>query len=96
MKRMSKRKRRVKKTVQKAVVPPITPTPPVTPEVQELMTQLVEKCTSLVYDLVECDCNERKDCQVFVTARDIARVLRGLTKVVPRRAPGRSRPTGVT
>jgi len=88
---MSKKKRKTKQagiTAPSVTPPPIPPEVP--PEVQELMTQLVEECTSLVYDLVECDCEKRKECQVFNRARGIARVLRGLTKVVPRRIPTRS------
>jgi len=88
---MSERKRKASKSGQKVVqeptqqtTAPVTP-PPITPEVQDLMTSLVEKCTALVYDLVDCECERRKDCAVFVTAREIARVLKRLTKVVPRR-----------
>jgi len=93
-KKVTKRKAQQTITTAPPVAPPVTP-PPITPEVQELMTQLVEKCTSLVYDLVECDCENRKECQVFNTARGIARVLRGLTKVVPRRIPRGSQRTDI-
>lgn len=60
---------------------PSPPTPEMPPEVRDLLTKLMDDCTTLVIKLATCECNHKDGCAVFRKAQGIAKVIDKLTEL---------------
>jgi len=71
---------------QPAIPTPEIPTPEVqiSPEERKLMessmTEMMNVCAQLIFEVAACECDERDECEVFKLARQIAKAMSKLTK----------------